>query len=220
MLDEFINVYMRNHHIYFYCAHQSISQLDAQLRNTLLSLGNYVFGRVALRSEARELADVLWKRDPFRVKHYRNVWGKYDSLGTFHASSSPAHNPYFVLDREPEFLGLDDQLELNSQKLTDLGLWEFLFRPAEGEGEVGRSVYSISIANLVRDSETGTMQFPDPAVLALLRTQLAAHSGMPVKALPAEQERRALTGHQPPHPDRPPAAEAIPAPTRYRQRLS
>jgi hypothetical protein len=78
LLDEFINVYMRNHHIYFTCAHQSIYQLDDKLRNSLSSLGTYIFGRSATPQEARELGDLLWKNDPFRVKHFRKVWGKVD----------------------------------------------------------------------------------------------------------------------------------------------
>jgi hypothetical protein len=78
LLDEFINVYMRNHHIYFTCAHQSIYQLDEKLRQTLLSLGTYIFGRSATIQEARELGDLLWKNDPFRLKHSRKVWGKVD----------------------------------------------------------------------------------------------------------------------------------------------
>jgi hypothetical protein len=75
LLDEFINVYMRNHHIYFTCCHQSIYQLDEKLRHTLLSLGTYLFGRCADITEARELGEVLFRNDPFRVKHYRRVWG-------------------------------------------------------------------------------------------------------------------------------------------------
>jgi type IV secretory pathway VirB4 component len=47
LLDEFINQYMRNNNIWLTLAHQSIYQLDDHLRNTVLSLGNMVVGRVA-----------------------------------------------------------------------------------------------------------------------------------------------------------------------------
>src|SRR5687768_15168775 len=47
LLDEFINRYMRNNNISLNHAHQSIYQLDEHLRNTVLSLGNMVVGRVA-----------------------------------------------------------------------------------------------------------------------------------------------------------------------------
>jgi hypothetical protein len=47
LLDEFINQYMRNNNIWLTLAHQSIYQLDEHLRNTVLSLGNMVVGRVA-----------------------------------------------------------------------------------------------------------------------------------------------------------------------------
>jgi hypothetical protein len=43
-LDEFINVYMRQHTIWFTTAHQELYQIDEQLRNTLLSLGTYILG--------------------------------------------------------------------------------------------------------------------------------------------------------------------------------
>ena len=47
LLDEFINQYMRNINIWLTLAHQSIYQLDDHLRNTVLSLGNMVIGKVA-----------------------------------------------------------------------------------------------------------------------------------------------------------------------------
>jgi hypothetical protein len=134
LLEELINVFMRNHHIYFTCAHQSIYQLDEKLRQTLLSLGTYIFGRSATIQEARELGDLLWKNDPFRVKHSRTVWGKVDppplvphysysdyyrEMNQYSASSkwqSP-HFPYYVLDTEPEFMHLDDQREEAANRL-------------------------------------------------------------------------------------------------------
>ena|SRR5918992_183971 len=74
LLDEFINQYMRNHNIWLTVAHQSLLQIDEQLRTTLLSLGNYVIGRVSTMVEARILADALFTTDVFRIKHMRNVW--------------------------------------------------------------------------------------------------------------------------------------------------
>ena len=60
LLDDFINQYMRNHHIWLTIAHQSLYQLDEQLRYTLFSLGNYVFGRAAtITAKGRRLAAML-----------------------------------------------------------------------------------------------------------------------------------------------------------------
>src|ERR671919_84886 len=76
MLDEFIQQYLRGQNIWLTVAHQSIEQIDEQVRNSLLSLGTYMFGRAATMSEARLLADVLYKgMDPYLVKHWRKVWG-------------------------------------------------------------------------------------------------------------------------------------------------
>jgi hypothetical protein len=72
-LDEFINVYMRQHTIWFTAAHQELYQIDEQLRNTLLSLVTYVLGSTASMKSARDLADALFLRNPWWVKHYRKV---------------------------------------------------------------------------------------------------------------------------------------------------
>ena len=82
LLDEFINQYMRNNTIWFTCAFQSINQVDEQLRNTVLSLGTYVFGRAGTMSEARILADALFYRDPFQVKHTVRCGEKSHRLDT------------------------------------------------------------------------------------------------------------------------------------------
>src|SRR5918999_44792 len=52
MLDEFIQQYLRGQNIWLTVAHQSIEQLDEQVRNSLLSLGTYMFGRAATMPEA------------------------------------------------------------------------------------------------------------------------------------------------------------------------
>jgi hypothetical protein len=198
LLDEFINQYMRNNNIWLTVAHQSIYQIDEQLRNTLLSLGNYVIGRAATMEEARVLADVLFAKDVFRVKHHRKVWGKVDPppfpyRSSEYFTSAKLENPnfpYFVLDTEPEFMPLEEQLELFAQQITKLRLFDFLLRPAEREGQISSSVIPISIANVVQDRETGAYLFPNQPVVARLRSLLRAKSGIPIATLLAEQEAR------------------------------
>jgi hypothetical protein len=73
LLDEFIQQYLRGQNIWLTACHQSISQIDEQVRNSLLSLGTYIFGRATM-PDARILADVLYKRDPMRVKYWHRVW--------------------------------------------------------------------------------------------------------------------------------------------------
>jgi hypothetical protein len=190
MLDEFIQQYLRGQNIWLTVAHQSVNQIDEQLRNSLLSLGTYLFGRAAI-PEARILADALFARDPFRVKHWRKVWGKFDPPPyPYRASDYDKYlwqhypnYPYYVLDTEPEFMSLEDQLEEAAVLISRLGLFQFLCRPALREGEVSQSVVPITIANLDRDEETGAYQFPNYERVARLRAALAAQSGIPAATL-------------------------------------
>jgi hypothetical protein len=204
LLDEFINVYMRNHHIYFTCAHQSIYQVDEKLRNTLCSLGTYIFGRSADIHEARELADLLWKKDPFRVKHYRKVWGRQEIIRfprneearAYLRSLMPTY-PYYVLDTEPEYMNIEDQREEAANRIMDdLGFFEFFLRPAIREGEVSGDVYKVNLAGLVTDKATGELCFPNQDVVAQVRSLLEATAGMPVQTLLAEQDALLATDKQ------------------------
>jgi hypothetical protein len=214
MLDEFIQQYLRGQNIWLTVAHQSINQIDEQVRNSLFSLGTYFFGRAGTRDEARLLADVLFERDPMRVKHWRKVWGKID-LAPYSSRSSVADYaslqlllnpmyPYFVLDTEPEFMSLEDQLEEAANQIYTLNLFEFLCRPAIREGEVSKEVIPLSIANLDRDQETGEYQFPNYERVSRFRAALAAQTGIPAAtilkeldaSLPGQRGQR--DGHAPP----------------------
>jgi hypothetical protein len=191
-LAEFIQEYLRNSNILLTVAHQSIEQLDEQLRQTLLSLGTYLFGRAAGMPEARILADALYRSDPYRVKHYRNVWGSApDPRGT----REPI---YFVIDVEPEFMSLEEQQELFAQYLTKLGLFQFVCRPAISEGEVSSTVFPLTIADVDRDEVTGEYQYPDQLQIDEVCSLLAPQSGIPVETVLREQEQRVLAS-QPPH---------------------
>jgi hypothetical protein len=194
LLDEFLNVYMRNHHIFFTCALQSLFQVDEKLLNSLLSLGNYAVARVATLEEARAWADLLFAKDPFRLKHCHKVWGKVDPpplsrsasydyahYGARSTDSSKWQSPdfpYYVLDTEPgEYMSLDDQREEAANRLTRLGLFEFFLRPSLREGEVSSAVYPVSIAGAVRDNETGAYQFSNQETVAKVRSLLEAAAG-------------------------------------------
>jgi energy-coupling factor transporter ATP-binding protein EcfA2 len=198
LLDEFMQQYMRNHRIFFSCAFQSLNQIDEQLRNTVLSLGTLVVGRLATMEEARLLADVLFQTDPYFVKHWRKVWGT-ETLVNEHNRIIGRVN--VVLDHEPEHMPLPEQLELASQQLTKLGVFHFLCRPAIREGEVSRAVIPISIAGIVRDRKTGEYVFPDSELVDRVRSRLAARSGIPAETIHKEQESRLAQG--PMHAPRP-----------------
>jgi hypothetical protein len=201
LLDEFINQYMRNNNIFLTVAHQSLFQIDEQLRNTLLSLGNYVIGRAATMTEARILADTLFPTNPYHVKHIRNVWASNQQPRT-------RETMHFVIDHEPEFMRLEEQQELYAQQIKQLRLFEFLLRPAEREGQVSQPVIPITIANFVRDKATGEYLFPEREVVAQLRPLLVAKSGIPIATIWKEQEARLGQGFL----QEPRNARALPAP--------
>jgi hypothetical protein len=178
-LDEFINVYMRQHTIWFTAAHQELYQIDEKLRNTLLSLGTYILGGTSSMESARELADALFFRDPKWVKHYRRVWGRQYQ-----------HSPLEIIDHEPEFMPLEEQTELFAQRIKKLGRFQFLLRPALAEGHIGHAVLPLSIRDEDRDKETNEYQFPDIPLMQRLRAALAKQSGIPIARLLKEQDAR------------------------------
>jgi hypothetical protein len=182
-LDEFINIYMRQHTIWFTAAHQELYQIDEQLRNTLLSLGTYILGSTSSMESARELADALFFRDPYWVKYWRPVYGR-----------RAPHKPLEVIAEEPEFMHLEEQRELFAQRIKRLGRFQFLLRPAIAEGHIGSAVLPLTIREVDRDKETNEYQFPDLPLMQRLRLALAKQSGIPVKTLLAEQEARLPRG--------------------------
>jgi hypothetical protein len=178
-LDTFINVYMRQHTIWFTAAHQELYQIDEQLRNTLLSLGTYIIGGTSSMESARTLADALFSRDPWWVKHWRPVYGRLTS-----------HSLLEVIAEEPEFMNLEEQTELFAQRIKGLGRFRFLLRTAIAEGHIGSAVVPLSIRHEDIDKETGQYQFPDSDLIHRLRRALAKQSGIPIARLLAEQEKR------------------------------
>jgi hypothetical protein len=175
--------------------HQSVYQIDEQLRNTLLNLGTYIFGRAATMSEARLLADVLFKRDPYLVKHWRKVWG---SEAVLSSSGRVIGSTHVVIDHNLNSCRLRTSRNASGHRIYEQGLFEFLLRPALGEGEVRQEVIPISIANAVLDTETGEYQFPDQEAVAKLRSLLAAHAGVSLRWLLAEQEALLVRRQLPP----------------------
>jgi hypothetical protein len=177
-LDTFINVYMRANTIWFSCAHQELYQIDEQLRNTLLSLGTYILGGTSSMESARTLADALFSRDPYWVKHYIQSWGR------------TSRNAYGVISEEPVFMPLEEQTEIFAQRIKRLGRFQFLLRPALAEGHIGSEVVPLTIRHEDVDPQTGEYQFPDAPLVARLRSVLAKQSGIPIARLLSEQEHR------------------------------
>jgi hypothetical protein len=210
-LDAFINQYMRGHNIWFSCIHQELYQVDEQFRNTLLSLGTYIIGGTSSMESARLLADALFLRDPYWVKYSRPVYGRV-----------LPRDPLAVIAEEPEFMPLIEQRELFAQRIKRLGLFEFLLRPALGEGSISSAVLPLSIRTVDRNPITGEFLFPDQEQMARLRSLLAARSGRSLEILLAEQEATSGQGtlQEPPHTGALPAPEGKDEPINRRELLS
>jgi hypothetical protein len=170
---------MRQHTIWFTAAHQELYQIDEQLRNTLLSLGTYILGGTSSMQSARDLADALFFRDPWKVKDWQPVWGKPHQWSSLE-----------IIDFQPVFMPLEEQTELFAQQIKKLGRFQFLLRPAVAEGHIGSAVLPLSIRDLDRDKATGEYQFPEAHLLQRLHAALAKHAGIPITRLLQEQENR------------------------------
>jgi hypothetical protein len=176
-LDTFIHEYMRQHTIWLTIGLQSPLQLDDQLQQTVLSLGTYLIGQAPTMAAARVLADALYLRDPFWVKHYCIVPDP-PPRGMTHWPDW--HEP----PKEPEYMPLEQQTEIFAQRIRRLKQYQFFLRPALDEGTIGTSVYPISI----RTIDAG--KYPDQGILTPLRKSLAIKSGRKVADLIKEQEAR------------------------------
>jgi hypothetical protein len=175
-LDEFIQQYMRASQTWLTIGLQSPHQLDDQLRQTVLSLGTYLIGQAATMDGARLLADALYLRDPYWVKHWRAVWGR-------------PRGPLEVIAEEPEFMPLEEQTELFANWIRRLKQYQFLLRPAVSEGTISTNVYPIDISPATTNPMTGELSFPDRELIGEFRSMLAAKTGRPVQELLQEQER-------------------------------
>jgi hypothetical protein len=85
--------------------------------------------------EALELADVLFlsEASPWRVKHWKKVWGKVDPppfwvrepIDRAVLSLMPKY-PYYVLDEEPEHMPIPEQQHEAAKLIHQLSVFRFL----------------------------------------------------------------------------------------------
>jgi hypothetical protein len=181
-LDEFIQQYMRSSQIWLTIGFQSPHQLDEHLQQTVLSLGTYLIGQAATMAGARLLADAMFLRDPFRVKHYHL---NFPPVPHWARGKLEAYLPI----EEPVYLPLEEQTELFANRIRQLKQYQFLVRPAVSEGEISTNVFPISIRTVTHDPVTGEQQFPERERITEIRAILAAKSGRPVRELIQEQEQ-------------------------------
>jgi hypothetical protein len=183
LMDEFCARYMRANQVFFTCCFQSLNQLPTDLQQTILRFGNLFVGRAGTLSEAKIWADeVLFRKDPRQVKYWHRVWASEPIIG----QTSIIGTNHFVIDHRPEFMGLDDQLEVASRRIVELPSFSFFVRPAIAEGSVSTSVGKITIRQVTEDSETKQAVFPDETRIKWLKSRLAKLSGIPAAAIREE----------------------------------
>jgi hypothetical protein len=188
LLDEFLAQYARRNQVFFTCCFQSLQQLPQELQQTVLRFGNLVVGRAGTLSEAKVLADeVLFKKDPLRVKHVHHAWGRTPYVPGYGGGE------YFPLEEIPMYFPLPEQLELAAQRILELPRLSFFVRPATEEGSVSESISKLTIRTVIEDPETKELVFPDDALIDRLKAHLAKRSGIPVATILKEQEARLKT---------------------------
>jgi hypothetical protein len=162
-LDELINVIARNYRIWLTIAHQEQFQLTERIQKTFMTMGTQILGSTSDRDAAISSAKQFFRYDPYWVKKYEPA-----------AAGST---------RSEEFT-IEEQFLIYSYYFTDLGRFQFLVRPAIGEGKVIQGLRRISIEGLDQG------QYPDEELVALARELLMKRYGKPVGEVFAEINMR------------------------------
>lgn len=161
--NDLCNTWMRQGKIHLTCAYQEAYQLSRYTRDTTMSLGTQVMGVTADMETALSLARQYFPVDPWRVKALRE-----GSRGTM----------------EPVYLNADEQHYLAAEYFKGMRLFEFLVRPAAGEGDIRQHVYPITIKNFDQG------QWPDDARIEATLARLRQTTGVPVAQILAQIEER------------------------------
>jgi hypothetical protein len=171
-LDELISQIARDFGVWVTLSHQEGFQVDKKSHKTLMSMGTQVLGVTSDFEAALARAERFIKIDPLKVKRYERVW-----------MQDMFHNPY-VVDYNPVEYGFEEQDRLAAYRFTDLGLFQFLVRPARREGDIRGELVRMSIANLVK----GLWEIQD--LVPELRRQLAKRDGIRMESVLAESSER------------------------------
>jgi len=170
-LDELINVIARNYSVWLTIAHQEQFQLTERMRKTLMTMGTQMIGVTTDREAALSHASHFIPYDPYLLKKREPIYMSYWGL------------PSIVDYRDIEFT-IDEQLILPSYKFTNQECFQFLVRPAPGEGNVTGKLHQISIAKFDRD------QYPEEELVAKARELLMKRNGRKIEDIIRELEVR------------------------------
>jgi hypothetical protein len=181
-LDELVNQIARDFSVWLTLAHQERFQIDEKSHKTLMTMGTQVLGVTADFESALAMAQELFRVDPHKVKRYERVW-----------MAPPFLWPPEVIDVIPVEYTVEEQDRMAASQFKDLGLFEFLVRPARREGDTTGELISMSLANLDRGV------WNDEALVAELRLRLSRRDGIPIETVLEEidqRHRHVLTLHR------------------------
>jgi hypothetical protein len=166
-LDEVVNVLARNYRIWLTLAHPELFQVSERLQKTLMSMGTQILGATSDPETAASLARRYFRYRPYWVKKYEPVYMAWQGI------------PEIIDWRSVEFTHEEQEL-LRSYEFTGLRQFEFLVRPALGEGDTQGTLRKVNIASLVRG------QYPDETLVRAARDKLMQRSGRDVQEILAE----------------------------------
>ena len=185
-LEEMVAVVARNYGVNPILAHQNLTQIDERIRNILMQCGTQIVGTITNPDDSLYLARQFLHYDPRKVKKREPVWM---SVEQFDKYGLPLHLPWpEIIDYRTAEYTPEEQLLMASEQFR-LPRFQFLVRPALGEGQISPHIHRISIERM----DVG--QYPDDHTIAQVLTVLRARDGIPMQALLDEIRARQQAGY-------------------------
>jgi Replication-relaxation len=168
---EVIQVRQRNANIWLTAATQEQAELPETMQRACTQLASQLYGATSELQTAQANARRWYPADPYRVKHWRDVWGRV-TVGQGRYGSSMTG----VLGQEPVFLPLEEQEHLASLRFRTLPKGSWLLAASAGEGRPPTTLTRVSTAAL----DPGL--YVQAKLVARLRRHLMQRDGLPVAA--------------------------------------
>lgn len=179
-LQELISRLGRNYGVNTVIAHQGLYQLDKEIQELLMGMGNQIIGQLTNPDDAVRVAKQFMRYDPYKLKKTENVWGTIHPPAILSYFGGPAYPYPRVIDERTVEFTPEEQLLDWVNIILDLDRFQFLTQIATGEGGKKYPVSKITIENLDKN------HYPNEAILTHLRQALLKRNGIPVEKLLGE----------------------------------
>ena len=170
-LDELINVIARNYSIWLTIAHQEMFQLTERIMKSLMTMGTQILGATTDPDAAFRMAQIYYKYEPYWVKKQIPTWSSWEGCPV-------------IVDYTTEEFKLDEQIAMHSWKFMNQNRFQFLVKPASGEGSVVGKLRPVSIENFDRGL------YPDQSQLQETMAWLSEKNGLSVDKIIQEIQAR------------------------------